>query len=119
MERRTQRITLYAGTGVLVAALIISGVLLSGIQLPGITTKTGTLIVLLTDKPVELTRLELTINSFSVFDETDKIPLAPPFADGEDVLYIENLLALQFDVTEHVVTASMPAGNYVKMRIPK
>jgi hypothetical protein len=114
VETGTRKIGLYAIAGVLIAVIIIAGVFMSGLRFPVLTAQAGTLVVMLTDAPVNLTRLEVTIDSFSVVGETGVIPL--PFANGEEEFYIYDLLALS-NVTEVISTAEIPAGNYTKMRM--
>ena len=114
MESGVRKVGLYAITGILVAVLIIAGVLLSGVQFPSIKAQTGTLIVLLTDAPVDLTHLNVTIDSFSVHGvEEGWIPV--PFgSEKEEVSF--DLLALN-NVTLKLANATIPAGNYTKMRM--
>jgi hypothetical protein len=115
VEIGKRKVGLYAIAGVLIAAIIIAGVFMSGLRFPVLTAQTGKLVVLLTDAPVKnLTRLEVTINGFSVIGETGEMPL--PFANGDEEFYIYDLLALS-NVTEVVSTAEIPAGNYTKMRM--
>jgi len=63
-----KRVGIYAVSGVLIAVMIIAGVLVSGIQLPS-KVNAGTLVVLITDAPVDLRDLNLTIGSLSIQDE--------------------------------------------------
>lgn len=118
MPNGTKRIVLYAVAGILVSATIIAGLLLSGVQFPSMITSVpqahaGTLIVLLTDAPVDLEHLNVTIDSFSVLNESDKIDL--PLSGGRNETSFD-LLALQ-NITETISTAQIPAGNYTKMRM--
>jgi len=65
-----KRVGIYAVSGVLIAVMIIAGVLVSGIQFPG-KVNSGTLVVLITDAPVDLRDLNLTIDSLSIQDEDE------------------------------------------------
>jgi len=117
MESNGRRMGLYAAAGVLIAVLVIAGVFLSGMEFPsfpGVKAETGTLIVLLTDAPVNLTYLNLTIDSFSVHSvEEGWIPLE--FDSGKTEVTF-NLLDL-YNETMKLTNATIPAGNYTKMRM--
>ena len=117
MESNGRRAGLYAAAGVLIAVLVIAGVFISGVQfpsIPSIKAQTGTLIVLLTDAPVNLTYLNLTIDSFSVHRVTQGwIPLQ---FDGGETNVTFNLLDL-YDETMKLTNATIPTGNYTKMRM--
>lgn len=117
MESNGKRASLYAATGVLIAVLIIAGVFLSGVQFPSvpiIKAQTGTLIVLLTDAPVNLIYLNVTIDSFSVHGvEEGWIPLH--FDSGKTNVTF-NLLDL-YNETMKLTNATIPTGNYNKMRM--
>ncbi len=118
MESEFRKVGFYAATGILIAGLIIAGVFLSGAQFPSITSpvskaQTGTLIVLLTDAPVNLTKLDVTIGNLSAHSvEEEWINI--PFVNGEEVSF--NLLALQ-NVTMELSDAEIPVGNYTKIRM--
>lgn len=112
MEAR--KIGLYAGAGILLAALMISGLYLSGVQFPRLTARTGTLVVLLTDAPVNVTHLNITIDSFSVHLQNESW-IDIPFANGEGEVYFD-LLEL-YNVTMELSVAEIHAGNYTKMRM--
>ena len=112
MEAR--KIGLYAGTGIVLAALMISGLYISGVRFPSLTVQTGTLIVLLTDAPVNVTHLNVTIDSFSVNLENESW-IDIPFVDNKDEVYFD-LLQL-YNVTMELSVAEIPAGNYTKMRM--
>ncbi len=112
MEAR--KVGLYAATGILLAAIIISGLYLSGVQFPSLTAQTGTLVVLLTDAPVNVTHLNITIDSFSVHLENESW-IDIPFVDNKDEVYFD-LLEL-YNVTMELSVAEITAGNYTKMRM--
>jgi len=121
MENKARKICLYAAAGVLVAFLIIAGLFISGVQLPSTTApvfkvQTGTLVVLLKDAPVNLTHLNITIDSFSVLNVSETwVNIAPPFPKGKNEAYFD-LLTLE-NVTMELVNEEIPAGNYTKMRM--
>ena len=87
MENQKKRVGIYAVSGVLIAALIVGGLSVSGIQFPLSNIKRGTLIVLLTDAPVELKNLNLTITNFSIHYAGSESWIDMPFANGEEEVY--------------------------------
>ena len=114
MESEVRKIGFYAATGILIAVLIIAGVFLSGVQFPSIKIQTGTLLVLLTDAPVNLTHLNVTIDSFSVHGIKEGW-INISFGSGKDEVSFD-LLALH-NVTMKLANATIPSGNYTKMRM--
>ena len=114
METKGKRVGVYAIAGIVLAALLISSVYLSGVPFPSLEGQTGTLIVLLTDAPVNITHLNITIDSFSVHLKNETW-INMPFVDDKDEIYFD-LLKL-FNVTMELSIAEMPAGNYTKMRM--
>lgn len=96
MPNGSKRIALYAVAGILISATVIAGLLLSGVQLPSMVppftqAHVGTLIVQLTDAPVDLEHLNVTIFSFLVLNESGEIDL--PLTGGANKTSF-NLLAL-------------------------
>lgn len=117
METAPRNVLVNSAMGILIAVLIIAGVFVSGIYLPGFSPslENGTLIVLLTDAPVELDHLNVTIDSFAVHKTgTDAGWIDIPLPNGE--VYFD-LLRLRDDVTMTLTIAEIPAGNYTKMRM--
>ena len=115
MEYQFRNISSYMIGGILISAVIIAGLFVSGIQFPSFINRvqTGTLTVLLTDAPVDLDNLYVTITSLSVFGESSKIDL--PLLNNQTELSFD-LLALR-NVTETISSAQLPVGNYSKMRM--
>ena len=111
----TRSTVYHSGIGVLAAVLIISGILMSGVPLP--SAEIGTLIVLLTDAPVDLEHLNVTIDSLSVLNvaDGDESWTSLPFSDGKETVYFD-LLALQ-NVTMELSATEIPSGNYSKIRM--
>lgn len=114
----TGKIVLYALAGVLISLMIVAGLFVSGVQFPGTTspetkTQTGSLIVLFTDAPVNLTHLNVTVDSFSILNDTGEISL--PFVGNVSEINFD-LLALQ-NITETITNSPVPPGNYTKMRM--
>ena len=114
METKGRKIGLYAVTGVVLAALIISGIHMSGVRFPSASAQTGTLMVLLTDAPINITHLNVTIDSLSVNPKNGSW-IALPFVDDQTEVYFD-LLSLQ-NVTKELSDAEIPVGNYSKMRM--
>ena len=123
METGAKKIGFSATIGVIFALIIIIGVIGSGVYLPSTTPsdtqqmKLGTLMVLLTDAPVELEHLNITIDSLSArnVDNDTEAWIDIPFVYGKDEVYFD-LLALQ-NVTMNLAITEMPVGNYSKMRM--
>ena len=112
MEAR--KVGIYGIAGIALAALMVSGLYLSGVQFPSSATQTGNLIVLLTDAPVDIDHLNITIDSLSVKLKNESwIDL--PFVNGKTEVYFD-LLAL-YNVTMELSDAEIPVGNYTKMRM--
>jgi len=114
-----RRVGVFGVAGVLVAVLIIAGVVMSGLKLPGFPLHGGTLKVLLTDAPVELEHLNVTISNLTVHKEQNGeggwVVLAPPFVGGGSSVEVD-LLEL-VNVTRDIVIVGIESGNYTKIRI--
>lgn len=112
-----RKLGLYGISGVLLAALIIAGVVFSGLRIPSFIPKTGTLVVKLTDAPVELKHLNVTIGNLSALrvgnDEETWEKLS--FVDGVSEVYVD-ILALQ-NVTRDISITEISPGNYTKLRM--
>jgi hypothetical protein len=112
------KIILYAVAGVLISLIIVAAMFVSGIQFPmtgspTVKIQAGTLMVLLTDAPVNLTHLNVTVDSFSILNDTGETSL--PFVDDRGEVSFD-LLALD-NVTETISSSRVPVGNYTKMRM--
>lgn len=116
MKANGKRVGFYAISGVLAAVLIISGLLMSGIQLPSMRAM-GTLMVLITDAPVDLDHLNVTIDSLMVRNVADENEswTSIPFSNGREEVYFD-LLALR-NVTMELSISEIPSGNYSKIRM--
>ena len=112
MAIKPRNLALNATIGVAVAALIIAGIFASGIRFP--TARTGTLLVLLTDAPVELEELNIAIESFAAH-HVEEGWIAINLLDPGEVF---NLLEFQNGVTmELALDDTMLAGTYNKIRL--
>ena len=122
-----KKVGLHATAGILIAFLIITSVAISGwtmpdLRFPGLTPPpplpdTGTLVILLTDAPVNLTYLNVTIDSISAhrqgFGNETWVDL--DFVGGLSEVPVD-LLALQNEAANLSVT-EVPAGNYTMIRM--
>ena len=123
-----KRSGLYAIAGVLVAVLIIASVAISGHTIPSLRfplfaptpppiPDTGTLAVMLTDAPVNLTHLNVTLDSISAhrkgYGNETWVDLV--FINNVTEVYFD-LLALQ-DVAMNLSITEIPPGNYTMIRM--
>jgi len=108
------KVGLYGTTGVLVAALIIAGMFFSGLRLPSFVPNTGTLIIKLTDAPVNATHLNVTISGLSIHRVGHGWENLT-FVDEVSDVYVD-LLKLQ-NVTMELSVTEMPPGNYTMIRM--
>ncbi len=116
MAATPKKIGLYLITGVTLAVVIITALVTAGIQIPSINQNknTGILAVYIKDAPVELSKLEVTINSIEVQGPDDGwTPLS--FTEGTTSVKFD-LLTLQ-DVAADLSVAELPAGSYSKIRL--
>ncbi len=119
MAINSKKLSLYIVAGILAAVVLISGVFLSGVHLPSNTNTQnpivyGTLVVSIKDAPVELSKLEVTIDSLELQDK-DNSWINLPFIDGVESVKVD-LLTLQ-DISQDLSTTSLPTGNYTKIRL--
>jgi len=112
-----RKVGVFGAAGVLVAVLIIAAVSMSGLKLPGFYNK-GTLIVRLTDAPVELEHLNVTITELWVHkaehgvEEGEWISLT--FV-GTEPWYVD-ILSLR-NVSRDLSVTELEPGNYTKIRM--
>ena len=119
MGVETKKLGLYGTVGVLVAALIIASMAISGIVIPNLRLpmfipNTGTLIIKLTDKPVNVTHLNVTISGVWVHREGYGWENLT-FVDDVSKVYVD-LLALENVTMDLCVTEVMP-GNYTMIKM--
>jgi hypothetical protein len=116
MENSSKKIAFRMTAGILVAITIIVAVLVSGITLPGLESKTGRLNVLLTDAPVDLEKLDVTITGVEIHKSGE---------NGEPGAWLElvtdditfNLLEFQNGKYLELASMDIPSGNYTKARL--
>jgi hypothetical protein len=123
-----KRVGLYAAAGILIAFLIITSFAVSSLTLPDLRfpgfappssplPETGTLVVLLTDAPANLSQLNVTLDSISAhrkgYGNETWVDLAF-FENVSEVTF--DLLALQ-DVVMNLSLTSIPPGNYTMIKI--
>ena len=118
-------IGIFAIIGVLAAVLIIAGVFAGGFGFPSIrfpslsqvASDKGTLLIKLTDAPVNLTHLNVTIGSISAqkVENGNETWEKLDFADNVSSVYVD-ILSLQ-NVTMDLSLTQIPVGNYTKLRL--
>ncbi|MGB9741398.1 MAG: DUF4382 domain-containing protein [Candidatus Bathyarchaeia archaeon] len=122
------KIGAYAAAGVLIAAIIIAGLYVSGIKLPASkpTSSTGesetqpssmehgTLIVLVTDAPANLSNLYLTIDKISIQGSGGNWTELELLDQKENITF--DLLALQ-NISMCLSVTEIPAGNYTMLKM--
>jgi len=109
---------IFAAAGILVAVLIITGVVAGGIRfpslrLPSMVSDKGRLIIQIMDKPVNLTHLNITIDSLSIQGgggNWTNLQLL-----GGEPRYFD-LLALE-NVTMTLSDTEISAGNYTMLKM--
>jgi len=119
-----KKVGLYGTVGFLAAALIIVSIVISSVtipsfRLPGFVPTTGTLIIKLTDAPVELKHLNVTISrhSFSALKvEHDEETWVELSFVGDVHEFTVDILALR-NVTKDLSITEIPPGNYTKLRM--
>jgi hypothetical protein len=106
--------SLFHGTaGVLIAVVIIAGFVAGNYLFQPVK---GTLTILITDKPVALKNLNMTIDWVKIKDDAGNwynLTIANPDADGT---YYFDLLSLQ-NVSETLSVTDIPAANYTAIWI--
>ena len=113
-----RKVGMYGTIGVLVAALIIAGIVFSGLRLPTFVPNTGTLIIKLTDAPVELKHLNVTITNVSVQRvENDTETWVGLAFVGGDVSNVPLDLLELVNVTRDLSETVIDSGNYTKIRL--
>jgi hypothetical protein len=114
---------LYGASGILVAIIIIAGIITSSMHFPSLrlpdffAADKGTLVIKLTDAPVDLQSLYVNISSLEALkvlnDAEEWIPLS--FVDGKSWVYVD-ILTLQ-NVSMDLSITEIPPGNYTKLRM--
>jgi hypothetical protein len=111
--------SLYAIVGIAAAAIIIALIFASGIPLPSNSgsqnpTTIGTLTVAIKDAPVQLSKLEVTIDSIEVQSENNGWTKLPFVGEIPSVQF--DLLSLQ-DISQDLSTTQLPSGDYKNIRL--
>jgi len=121
MADEIRDIGIFAAAGILVAVLIIAGVVAGGLRfpslrLPSMVSDKGTLILKLTDAPVAITHLNVTIDRVEVQKVEDDVEtwVLLPFVDGPTVPL--DLLTLN-DTVKDLSVSQISIGNYTKIRL--
>lgn len=110
---------------ILAVLILVTGLVLADIFLPSIghvLSEKGTLVVKLTDAPVELRHLNVTISGLSALrvEYIFGLPRREAwedlwFVDGDSEAYVD-ILSLQ-NVTKDLSVTSIPPGKYTKLRV--
>ncbi|MFQ6063999.1 MAG: DUF4382 domain-containing protein [Candidatus Bathyarchaeia archaeon] len=121
-----KKMGLYAAAGVLIAFLIITSFGVSSLTMPNLRfpslappslPETGTLVVLLTDAPVDLTHLNVTLDSISAHRQGYGNETWVDLAFVESVSEVTfDLLALR-DVAMNLSLTEIPPGNYTMIKM--
>jgi len=115
MENGSRTIGLRVAAGFLAAITIIVAVFAAGITLPSQEVRTGRLTVLLTDAPVDLEKLMITITDLEVHQVDEE--------EGEWITLIEDdeitfdLLEYQEGKTLNLASVEIAAATYNKIRL--
>ena len=116
MENSSKKIAFRMTAGVLVAITIIVAVLASGITLPRLGSETGRLNILLTDAPVTLKELNITLIGVEVHKSGENGEAGAWFELATDPITF-NLLDYQNGETLKLASMNMAPGNYTKVRL--
>jgi hypothetical protein len=119
MALNSKKISIYVFAGIAIAVILIASVYASGIRLPSNVNSQnsitlGTLMVSIKDAPVELSKLEVTIDSIEVQSENNGWTQLP-FAEGTQTVHFD-LLTLK-DISKTLSATQLPAGDYSKIRL--
>jgi len=121
MANSTRSIGVFAAAGVLLAILIIGSIAVAGfrfpaLRLPGLASDKGRLTIQVTDRPVELKHLNITIDKLSILKDDEG---TEAWVDleliGDTPIYFD-LLALQ-DVSMTLSETEISAGNYTMIKM--
>jgi len=111
----------FVAAGVFLAILVIGTIAVAGIKIPSLTfpafvSNKGRLTIQVTDKPVELRHLNLTIDKLSIHKEGDgnETWIDLPLIGGKPVYF--DLLSLQ-NVSLTLSENQVPAGNYTMIKM--
>jgi hypothetical protein len=113
MVSKPRKLTLY----LIVAAILIAIMLVASFEFGAIQANehtTGTLTVSVKDAPVDLSKLDVTIDGLDVQSQGNGW-INIPFNDGVQSVRFD-LLTLK-EVSKDLSTTQLPAGNYTKIRL--
>ena len=115
MNKNAQRLLIFSGIGFLMAVSIISSLSAIPVTFPNIMANTGNLIVKITDAPMELSNLFLTIDGIEVQDESGDWAPLNLVSGGDEDLHFD---LLQFEsTTMDAATGELEAGGYNSIRM--
>jgi len=119
MTIEPRKVGLHGAVGVLVGALIIASMAISGVTIPNLrlpmfVPRRGTLIIKLTDAPVNVTDLNVTISGVSAHREGH---------GWENLTFVDDVSEVRVDllelwnVTMELCVTDVPPGNYTMIRM--
>jgi hypothetical protein len=115
-----KKVGIFGAAGVLLAVLVIGGILASGIRLPGFPSNQGTLIIKLTDAPVELEHLNVTFAELEVhkaeYESEEGEWISLHFVDEDMTSFYVDILSLQ-GVSQDMSVEEILQGNYTMIRM--
>jgi len=121
MSNSIRNIGIFAGVGILIAVLIIGGIAFAGftfpaLRLPSTVSNKGQLTIKITDKPVELKHLNITIDKLSIqkSDGNTESWIDLELIGGKPVYF--DLLVLQ-NVSLTLSKTEIPPGNYTMIKM--
>ena len=116
MAYDSKKVAAYGAAGILIASFIILAVQLMPMPFMPIA-KTGVLVIKLTDAPVDLEHLNVTISSIKairIVDDTQEL-VDLSFVEGKSWVYVD-ILSLQNVIMDLSIT-EIGLGNYTKIRM--
>lgn len=115
MEYNKRNIGFRVAAGFLAAITIIFAVFASGISLPTMKAETGQLTVLLTDAPVDVDELWLTITDLELHKVGAEDGGWIPLIEGDEITF--DLLEYQEGATLNLASVTIATGTYNKIRM--
>ncbi len=115
MNQNAQRLLIFSGIGFLMAVSIITSLSAIPAMFPNLIANTGTLIVKITDAPVELSNLFLTIDDIEAQDESGHWASITLISSDDEGLRFD---LLEFEsTTMDAATGELEAGGYNSIRM--
>ena len=118
MATSKKRISIYSIAGVAAAIIIVAAIFASGVQIPSQSpnqSALGTLSISIKDAPVDLEKLDVTIDGLYVKSNQDDTWIELNFIDNAPEVSFD-LLSLH-DISLQLSQSQIPTGNYSKIRL--